>query len=270
MNSEEAEFIGWYYGDGCLSSTKKYMEFALTGDATEERSFYQNVIIPYIQSAFRNRLKLHPELKIYSSVGVCGFYTFDRAFVKYLVRKYHLKVGKKLSASLPKWILCGTPNIKLAFVRGIFDTDGSIFFCRSNVKNVSILRKFHYKPKIKLATISGTLMRQIYLILLELGFKPLWGTPSKQRSYENAMYSITIHRISDIKKWLNEVGFRSEKHCTKLQVWKQFGFCPPKTSIKTRKRILQNKKLSRNFYSFSDDDFKAIKAYVNSLFFCET
>ena len=39
------------------------------------------------------------------------------------------------------------------------DTDGSIYFCKSNVKTKkeSLFRIFHYKPKIKLATISKKL-----------------------------------------------------------------------------------------------------------------
>ena len=151
---EEAEFVGWYFGDGCISFNKNYKEFTITGDIKEELEFYQKIIIPYTKTKFNKRMKKPIELKRYKSTGVCGFYTFDKKLVTFISKKYKIKPGKKKDAEIPKWITNGNVDIKRAFVRGLFDTDGSIFFCRGNKKIYSILKYFHYKPKIKIATIS--------------------------------------------------------------------------------------------------------------------
>ena len=40
VSLKEAEFLGWYMGDGCISITNKYYEFAFSGDIKEEFIFY--------------------------------------------------------------------------------------------------------------------------------------------------------------------------------------------------------------------------------------
>lgn len=35
ISNQLAEFIGWHLGDGCISITKRYSEFTLTGDLKE-------------------------------------------------------------------------------------------------------------------------------------------------------------------------------------------------------------------------------------------
>jgi intein/homing endonuclease len=243
-----AEFLGWHLGDGCISITNKYAEFALTGDIVEEYPFYNDVVVPSFNRLFREHLTKQANLKKYKSTGVCGLYVFDSAFVSMLQSKFNLPSGKKLTIKVPKIIK--TQEQKKDFLRGIFDTDGSIYFCKSNykTKNESLFTKFHYKPKIKLATIAKNVMEEVYNMLVDLGFDPRVYTPRKQRENENYMYPVVLDRTADTNKWIEEIGFRNVKHSTKVQIWRQFGFCPPFTTLKQRKLIIQQILSPLEFY----------------------
>jgi len=43
----------------------------------------------------------------------------------------------------------------------------------------------------------------------------------------------------NVKKWFNIIGSNNPKHITKFLVWKKYGFCPPRTTIKERQKFLK-------------------------------
>jgi len=249
MNKRIAEFLGWYFGDGCLSTKSGKFEFTITGDLKEEISFYEEVMVPQCNKLFGKLLKKEVKLRKYPSVGVCGIYIFNKNFVNYLQESYGLKAGKKLNVNIPNF---QTLEEKRHFLRGLFDTDGSIYFCRCNVKTkkVNFYNTFHSKPKIKLATISEGLIKKAFIMLTELGFSPRFYSPRKQRPYENTMYSIVLDTKINVEKWLLEIGFRSQKHSTKVEIWRKYGFCPPHTTFAQRQEIISGKMSPFSFYSF--------------------
>lgn len=238
INNKIAEFLGWHLGDGCISITKKHREYALTGDIKEELQFYQEIIVPTLNDLFKNLLIKPIILKKYSSIGVCGVYIFNKKFIEYLIKEFNLNPGKKINIEVPK--LLKTDEQKKSFLRGLFDTDGSIYFCKSNykTKTFSFYSAFHYKPKIKLATISKPLIEQVFQMLTKMGFNPRTYKPIKQRKQDNIMYCVVLDTKSDTKKWITEIGFKSSKHLTKIQIWQKFGFCPAKTTLSQRNEIL--------------------------------
>ncbi len=238
MNNKIAEFLGWYFGDGCLSTKGGRNQFFITGDLTEELQFYQEVIVPTFNQIFNNEIQRKAQLRKYPSIGVCGIYVFDKKFVQHLIKTFQLKPGKKLFVTIPHF---ETIEEKKYFVRGLFDTDGSIYFSRSHfkTKKPTFCNTFHYKPTIKLATISQNLIDYVYLTLKEMDFSPRLYTPRRQREHENIMYSVVLDLKNDVSRWIEEIGFLNHKHNTKIEVWKKFNFCPPYTTIKDRIKILK-------------------------------
>ncbi|MBR9692150.1 hypothetical protein GOV06_05190 [Candidatus Woesearchaeota archaeon] len=243
-----AEFIGWHIGDGCLSISKKRYQYFLTGDIVEEYSFYKNIIVPTFNDLFGAFFDKKIKLRKYKSNNVCGIYIGNKNFVKVLNENIGIKSGKKINITIPEIIK--SKNQKIAFLRGLFDTDGSIYYCKSNFKTKkrSLFTIFHYKPKIKLATISKELIEQVYDLLIGLGFSPMIRKPAKQKKNENIMYGVELYRIADTKKWINEIGFKNSKHLTKVLLHKKFGFCPPYSKIKQRKDMLDGKLNPLTFY----------------------
>jgi len=243
-----SEFLGWYVGDGCIS-VGRYSEFTLTGDLSEEIDFYKRFVIPSFNKIFSNILKKPVPLKKYKSNSVCGIYLFDKAFVNYLIIKYGLKEGKKLNISLPNSIK--RKSEKIGFLRGLFDTDGSIYFGRSNFKpkKPSFCNKYHYKPRIKLGMISSIMIHQVHGLLTDLGIKSRIQKPYQKSKREKVFFSLVIDTDKDVLRFIDTIGFRNPKHSTKVDVWLKFGFCPPYTKIEQRKLIILDKLSPYSFYS---------------------
>ena len=237
--NELCEFLGWHCGDGCISVNDRYSEYTLTGDIREEKEFYENIIFPVFYKLFRKKLKKEPKIKFYESVGVCGLYIFNKEFVKFLTEEFNIEAGKKIGKVLPIDIF-KTEEQKKCFLRGFFDTDGSIYFCKSNFKTKmpSLFTKFHYKPKIGVATISKKLIEGVKEILIELGYSPRVKNLKSRKNNELPVYGIILDRKRDTRKFIEEIGFKSTKHLTKIAVWKKYGFCPAFTTLDERVMIL--------------------------------
>lgn len=248
MNNKIAEFIGWHLGDGCISTKGNRFQYSLTGDRVEERSFYENVIIPTFNEIFEDNLRKPINLRSYKSIGVCGIYLSDKKFVNFLQDKYNLIGGKKIEVKIPSF---EKMNYVKSFLRGLFDTDGSIYFSRSHfkTKKESFFTIFHYKPKIKLATISENLILTVYQMLLDLGYYPRLRKPARQRINENIMYGVVLDLKADVNKWINEIGFKNEKHVSKIKLWQKYGFVPPYTKLKDRNLIIDDKLDPLSYYS---------------------
>ncbi|MBL7055508.1 hypothetical protein ISS07_01195 [Candidatus Woesearchaeota archaeon] len=255
-----AEFLGWHLGDGCLSAKKGKLQFSLTGDISEEKEFYTKEILPIMNKLFEKQLKQPFILKYYRSVGVCGIYTANKKFTSHLRKSFNLNVGKKKNIFVPKYVK--TSLQKKNLLRGLFDTDGSIYFCKSYVKRKTLSPHniFHYIPKMKLATISKKLISDIFNMLLDLGFSPRIQKPIQQRKNELPMHSVVMDTKKDVLKWLKEIGFRNLKHNTKVEIWEKFGFCPPKTTLKERRLILENELDPISFYQFKGYSLNNLKS----------
>lgn len=247
-SSELAEFLGWHIGDGCISINNRYSEYALTGDLNEEYPFYTDIILPTFNKLFGRYFSREIKIKSYKSNNVCGIYIFDKKFVGILQKNFRLSSGKKIKVCVPNIIK--TDQQKINFLRGLFDTDGSIYYCKSNfkTKNESLFTTFHYKPKIKLATISKILIDQVYQLLCNLGFSPRLRKPAKQRNNENMMFGVVLDRNDDTKRWIEQIGFKNLKHITKIHLCNKFGFCPPHTTLNQRIKMLQNELNPLIFY----------------------
>ena len=119
-------------------------------------------------------------------------------------------------------------------MRGLFDTDGTIYFD----KNRSAKIKLNNRPAIKIGTVSERLSNQIFNLLIKMKFHPRKTKPYQGKRDKNKVYSILIYRKNDIIKYIDEIGFKNPKHYTKWLVFKKQGFCPPYTTLDERKKIL--------------------------------
>jgi intein/homing endonuclease len=239
MDKDLAEIFGMCVGDGCISITPRYSEFALSGDITEERSYYDNRVMPLLnQKLFIPILRRKLEPKAYPKVGIYGVITFDKRVVKELLR-LGLKASPKINNGVPDQIKSGSKEIKRHFLRGLFDTDGSITFERIYAnKNTK-----HSRPKISLTNVSKTLIDDCVKLCEELRFKVRIKKPYRGKRDKHIVYSLVIQRKSDVLRWLKEIGFKSPKHLTKIEIWRKLGYCPPFTTISGRRQILASNKI---------------------------
>lgn len=237
IDNDMAELIGIHIGDGCISKTKRYAEYYLGGDLKEEKDYHNQWVAPLFNKKimlplFNKKVKY----KGYPKVGIYGFYIFNKKLVK-LFESMGITSGSKINLGVPQKIK-QNKMLSKRFIRGLFDTDGSIYF----EKNRCAKNPINKVPNIKLGSVSKKLIEDVFQILIDLGMNPRLKKPYKGKKDKNHVHNILIYRKKDILSYLQIIGFKNPKHHTKWQIFQRFGFCPPKTSLKERKDILSNNK----------------------------
>lgn len=232
-----AEFFGAMIGDGWIQTNEKGL--FLTGNPIEDKEYYDNKITPLVNELIAPvKPKNFPYWKVYG-IGI-----YKKEIIKELLNQ-GLSKGKKVEiVSIPSWIIHSNNDIKRAFIRGIFDTDGCIFMQKDYTKYANKFNTTHHtKSRIRITSISKKLIKEISFLLNSLNFRhTVRGREGGFRHNRNnsSSYFIEINSIQDIHRFFKEIKPNNPKHITKYLIWKKFGFCPPKTTISQRKDILKN------------------------------
>jgi intein/homing endonuclease len=234
IDEELAELLGIHIGDGCISENNRYSEYYLGGDLIEEREYHDNWVGPLFNKKIMIPLfNKKVNYKEHPKVGVYAFHIFDKKLVDFF-KSFGICSGSKINSGIPKTILSDKKLLK-RFLRGLFDTDGCIYFD----KNYSSKNPISNVPKILIGTVSKELINDVYFSLFKLGIHPIMQKPYKGKKDKNIVYRIRICRKKDINYFIKEIKFKNPKHYTKWLVFKKLGYCPSFTNLKQRKILLQ-------------------------------
>jgi len=234
IDDDLAELIGIHTGDGCISKNKRYSEYYLGGDIKEEKEYHNK----WVSLLFNKKIMIplfnkKVKYKEYPKTGIYGFYIFNKDLVNFF-RKLGINHGSKINIEIPKQIL-KNKNLSKRFLRGLFDTDGSIYFDR----NKSSKNQLNNRPNIKLGTVSLKLANQVFDMLKKLDLNPRMKKPYKGKRDKNKVYTVLIYRKKDIEYFIKKIGFKNPKHYTKWNLFEKNGYCPPYTTLKQRITILK-------------------------------
>ncbi|MBU0958849.1 MAG: hypothetical protein KKB31_02770 [Nanoarchaeota archaeon] len=249
MTPDLAEICGIHAGDGYLRFREAEMykdgylrrdkiELEIGGDK-EEKEYYDNHVIPLINNYFGLKIKGRFYVK-----GTYGFVTTNSNFK--IFNEFGFPYGKKsLIVQVPKLILDGkNKELSCRFLRGLFDTDGGIYFTsRRTLKNyLKFKRRLNYYPLIRFTTVSRALSEQIVFLLRKLGFDKVnvHSFQPKDRK-DNYKFVVYMSGREALERFFNEIGSKNPVKLTRYLVWKKFGFCPPHTTLQQREDILKDK-----------------------------
>ncbi len=235
---ELAEIVGLSFGDGSLTRRKKggHLRFQLRGNVTEDRGHYDE----YVINLFNKNVSLpiiNREVSVIECKSpICKSYGFAIQSNKLgnFLNSLGIPIGVKDELIIPEWIKSNQKFIA-CFLRGFFDTDGSIYCHR----NYSLRNKSSYNQIcIKLTTTSQKLGFELKNLLrnnLEIKCT-LWT--SRGKSPRKTAYNIQIGGGICVNRWFQIIGSKNPKHVTKYLIWKQFSFIPPYTCLEQRKAVL--------------------------------
>jgi intein/homing endonuclease len=192
---ELGNFIGIMLGDGGIRS--KY-QLTVTYNSKTDREFAEYVGklikrlfgVEHIKSKRKNDLGADI---IVNSANVISF-----------LLKQGLVLGDKIEQQIdiPKWIK-RSKDFKKACIRGLFDTDGSLYCHRYKVGN-----KWYEYLKLDFTSCSKPLLRSVYKILSDL----------KIKSSVNGV-RVVISAQSDVNRYLAMIGSSNMKVVDR---WKRF------------------------------------------------
>ncbi len=198
MSEDLAEEIGMHLGDGFLSSYR--YDYRLKGNPADEREYYNNYIKPLYKKLYN--LDIFPKKYEYSF----GFEIRSKALWQFKSKVLGIRTGDKNEIYIPELLKINNLPILCSFIRGLFDTDGCLYF-RSNYGYKK------YYPTITLNLASPKLIKDVGEILSMLGFQP--------NIYFYKKYStIRLNGINSLTRYEKLIGWRSEKNLKRIQNWK--------------------------------------------------
>jgi hypothetical protein len=212
------EFYGVLLGDGWLSklnyNRKIISLIGISGNAKKDREFFlylkKNISVLFNRKAY---LKERPK---YNSIEL----NFSD---KILLQRFNLElgfpIGKKLNLSINKKIYeLGYESMKKV-IRGIFDTDGGIYFDKTPSGNPY--------PCIDITMKAPILINQIYKMLIQEGFKLTLN------DYRYPVLQIKLKGKKQLNKWMKEIGSSNPRNLNNYARVTQLGLeChPPKVDV---------------------------------------
>ena len=204
ITPELAEETGWHIGDGSMNFYKQNGKikaiYQLRGHIEEDKEHYLKRIKPI----FKELYNLEVNLREMPSTRVFGFQVWNDELVKFK-QSLGLPLGKKLDITIPP-IFLNNKTLKVATIRGIFDTDGGIYLEKKNNK---------WYPRVYITTICPTLAKQLQEIFIELGLRATKYLQAPHKLNKQNEYRITIRGEEMMHKFMQIISPANPKHVRK-------------------------------------------------------
>jgi len=193
ITKELAELVGTLIGDGYIYRNNRKYQIGFVGSPITDKEYFE-----YIKKLILKEWKKEAKIKfrerglriVIDSKEICEF----------LIDK--LKIphgeGKCEFVIIPK-IIYSDWNLAKHTIRGIVDTDGSIFVAKKPG-----VEKY---PSIEITTTSIILAKQLREILLSRQFRVANIWKSKSKTSKRIAYRIPLNGKENIRKWIKDIGF---------------------------------------------------------------
>lgn len=218
------EIIGIMIGDGCVLyyPEKAVYGIEISGNVDEEKEYFE-----MISSSLEKMFDKKPRISIkYSSKGRClKLVLWGKSIAEYFI-KLGITPRKTYTARIPTSFLSW--NKSKHIVRGLFETDGSLYFSYSKANGL-----YPTYPRLEIKTVSLELANQLYFLLKNQSF-------NVQLRKTESTYCVYVSGVKMLNKWVKEIGFTNERSKTKYLFWKKYGYYIPKMSQQRRKILLLN------------------------------
>ncbi len=184
-----AEFVGIILGDGGITKH----QVTITLHHIDDKAYGK-----FVAKLIKNLFGITPS--IYHSVkySVNNYVVSRSRLVEFCTQKLGLKMGNKVKhqIDIPSWIK-ENRKFYIACVRGLVDTDGSVFTHRYKVNK----KQYAYK-KLDFCSMSAPLRNSVYSILKEIELHP--------RLKRNKI--VRLNSIRDMERYFSIVGTHNPKH----------------------------------------------------------
>lgn len=184
-SSKLAEFFGAMFGDGHVS---RYQTSVTLG--TKELEY-----VEHVQSMMQDLFAVPATISVKKRSGYRDVYIGSTQITSWLLNQglVHNKVAAQVD--IPQWIY-SRPSYMKSFMRGFFDTDGSVY-------------KLRFGTQISLTNKSMPLLKSLRKILIKLEYKPS----------EVSSYRVYLTRKADLNRFFREIRPANSKH---LRRFKEF------------------------------------------------
>lgn len=209
IDEKIAYFVGLVVGDGHLAGHQMIVKGAWTIHfCNGDERFVKSIYAPLVEDLFGIT---PPVRKIVRKDGrsYFGVSFASKVVHRLLTNIFQLPAGMKCNkVKMPQILKLSTPEIKASFLRGLFDTDGSIV-----------------NRKIKFATTSKSLCREIATELESFGFSPKVYEWIKSKKYLK-LFEVRLVRQKDILRFHELISPLHPKKANLIRKVTNFNLAP--------------------------------------------
>lgn len=190
-----AEFMGILAGDGNSYSLRRGKKVGvytirIAGDSRHDKEYLEE----FVANLGKDLFKLNPKLRKLKGKNALHLVFYSKQLVN-LLSDIGFPSGDKIknNIGIPSWIK-NDRNLLKAYIRGVIDTDGSIFRMSNKDPNLIRIGFTNHNPK---------LLNECRQSFEKLRFKPSKIIRGKK---------FVISRKENISRYLEEIGFNNPKH----------------------------------------------------------
>ncbi len=205
INISDPDFLELYgalLGDGWISSphARSNWVVGVCGHRTLDREFIYS-----LKDKVKRLFNREGFFREQEKTNTLSFLFSHRLFVEFLSKDLNFPIGRKENLRLNRKILnLGFSKFRHV-MRGIFDTDGTIYFTKS---------KNNIYPHLAIHMNEPILINQLREILIGRGFMVNYSDHGKM---------IRLNGREQLSKWMNEIGSSNPKHLKKIALVAQPG-----------------------------------------------
>lgn len=194
-SEELAEFVGIVLGDGGISQR----QVTVTLHSKDDKE-YSRFVMKLIEKLFQVTPGIYEDIE--SSVN--DIVVSRTELVKFCTHNLGLKIGNKVrqQVDIPLWVK-SSKKFGIACVRGLIDTDGSIFNHKYKVG-----KKYYSYKKLFFTSLSRPLAASVHEILNKLGIK---SRLAKDKD-------VCLDSISSVQKYFKVIGTHNLKHLKRYKL----------------------------------------------------
>ena len=200
LTADLCEVLGAHAGDGFTNvyswGGRPLYEVQFSGHARHDYEYYNK----FLQPTVRRLLGLDGKLSIRDGNTLRLTY-YSKDFFLLLTNRFGFPAGRKShTVKLPEEVFT-EERLAFAAVRGIFDTDGCVFFDRRPAYRDPY-------PRVSLHMVSGPLFEQLQNFLS--------SHFSLRAARYNHRYFIEVYGHVQLARWMETIGFSNPHHLNRI------------------------------------------------------
>ncbi|MEK6970799.1 MAG: LAGLIDADG family homing endonuclease, partial [archaeon] len=208
-----------FAGDGWISRGNSGYSLFITGNPKDEREYYLRIKYLFLK---KFGLTVKPrEFPYWKTYGVS---VTNQAIIRRFM-SVGMPSGKKASIVKVPDFIQKNARYFTPFIRGVFDTDGSIYFEKSYNKNASKWQKtHHHMPVVSFVTTSECLSISLFGMLASLGFNFSRKKRAPAKIGKFPSYRLRLKGKANVHMFFDDIRPENTRHLSKFKMWLEEGF----------------------------------------------
>ena len=205
-SKELAEFFGILTGDGYIGLYRKYdYVMDISGNKLLDLEYLENHVSNLIKNLFNLKsciIKRKDQNTVYIRIRSKGLFFY--------LKENGFKIGIKGRIGIPRWIM-KNEEFLIYFIRGLFDTDGTI--CLKN-------RNGKIYPVVSICSKSDLLLKKVKKFIDSKNIPLYFGKEvilDKRYKKPIVMFRIQINGYKNTKKWIELISTKNQRILSKIE-----------------------------------------------------